>query len=627
MNPRRITLFATLLALVAAGGFVVLASAAQRPAQQPSVNQRARAAAHVRIADRITASTRRLPAAATMRGTVPTCVRAAAIPGQGASCRTADGLFALDARPGLLTHGPDLVDATRDALPSAVRAGTRDDIVCSAHSRSRHALLVYLLPKDHASGAADVHGDRFATAAPQLRQALYDASAMVDARATELQPGARRRIRVACDADGTPTVLRIVLPRTAAAYRAESAGFGAIIEDLDAAGLLPTYDEYQTQRVPSVRRVLGYYDADFVPGVAGQGTMYRRASLIRQGAPASSPLVGRTTRNINNSPPQASVAIQYGSAYGTAGPDAPQAASLLHELSHTMGAVQDEVPTSSGAGHCTDGLDVMCYDDDGSRASGYVETACPGTTAPGATTPPPTDLRFDCNGDTYFHPAPPLGNPLAGSSVWQLGLTANETLATDVTSVPGPIAPVRVLRARGAGTSISVSWVAPVGMRPVAYDVVARPVAGGIGPDQVAVLGPISTPVLRPATTYDIDVRAVDAAGNVGPVVTVRRRTGADTSPPSRVGAVQLAAQRTGGIRLAWSPARDNVRVARYVVERRANGRWSRVAVTPSRAGESPVISSWIALPTRTYQSVRVVAVDAGGRTSIASPARRIAVA
>ena len=53
---------------------------------------------------------------------------------------------------------------------------------------------------------------------------------------------------------------------------------------------------------------------------------------------------------------------------------------LIHEVLHTMGAVVSAAPNTSGtnggvgAGHCTDGLDVMCYDDGGSRGRSFDPT-------------------------------------------------------------------------------------------------------------------------------------------------------------------------------------------------------------------------------------------------------------
>ncbi|TAL06328.1 MAG: hypothetical protein EPO00_11285, partial [Chloroflexota bacterium] len=74
-----------------------------------------------------------------------------------------------------------------------------------------------------------------------------------------------------------------------------------------------------------------------------------------------------------------------------------------HELSHTLGAVGDTAPNSSyrtgGRSHCTDGEDLMCYDDGG----GAPRAVCPAAF-------PPT---LDCNKDDYFNPVPPSGSYLA----------------------------------------------------------------------------------------------------------------------------------------------------------------------------------------------------------------------
>ncbi|MCW3063390.1 MAG: hypothetical protein JWN32_562 [Solirubrobacterales bacterium] len=85
-------------------------------------------------------------------------------------------------------------------------------------------------------------------------------------------------------------------------------------------------------------------------------------------------------------------------------PGADTSDYMLHEITHTFGAVQEAAPHSSGAGHCYDEQDVMCYPDGGPyfRAGGATQTVC--------------NLPFqayDCNGDDYFNFAPPAGSYLA----------------------------------------------------------------------------------------------------------------------------------------------------------------------------------------------------------------------
>jgi hypothetical protein len=570
-----------------------------------------RAADRARLVARVARDAERAPLARGGR-----CSSPRPIVGVGRACRTGDGLLLLP-RPGgaVTTHGPDLASTTR-TLARAGGFGTQASIFCSAPGSTRHVLLAYLIPVDYAAGTSEVHGDRYTEVAPQLRQALYDAAALMDRRAGELVPGARRRLRVACEPDGTPTVERIVLPRTAVGYRVDrDGGFGGLIADLETLGWLPTYRDHVRQLVPSVRRVLGYYDAEFEEGIVGQGVMFRRSSMLAQGAAPNDPLVSRTARNINNNPPQASLAVQY--ATGINGvPQPPLYTSLLHELLHTMGAVQDDVPTSSGGGHCNDGLDLMCYDDGGARSS-YVESTCPDATAPVT----PDDELLDCNADTYFHPAPPRGNPLAGAVVWSTGLAANQVLATSTAGPPGAIGPLTVT---GRGTSIVLAWPATRGAR--GYDVAWRPVGGSW--QRAEVVGSTTTfePVLLPRTDYDLAVAAFDVHRVVGAASTIARRTGIDTSPPSRPGSFVALNAGSTSARLRLDPATDNVGVVRYRVERLDARRWRVLGTFAAPASTaSPVTGARFSfVGARAVRGsglrLRLRAIDARGNVSPPGP-------
>lgn len=78
---------------------------------------------------------------------------------------------------------------------------------------------------------------------------------------------------------------------------------------------------------------------------------------------------------------------------------------VLHEVSHTLGAVQSGAPNTTGSGHCRDAIDVMCYSDGG--AKGKVFSACRALDGV-------ISEHFDCNQDDYFNPAPAPGSYLAG---------------------------------------------------------------------------------------------------------------------------------------------------------------------------------------------------------------------
>ncbi|HEY7619561.1 MAG TPA: hypothetical protein VH834_07300 [Solirubrobacteraceae bacterium] len=79
---------------------------------------------------------------------------------------------------------------------------------------------------------------------------------------------------------------------------------------------------------------------------------------------------------------------------------------MLHEITHNLGAVQQGAPHHTSGWHCTDGEDVMCYDDGSPEAVGYTSSAC--AKAPSGVIP----QTYDCGHDDYFNPAPDPGSYL-----------------------------------------------------------------------------------------------------------------------------------------------------------------------------------------------------------------------
>lgn len=106
-------------------------------------------------------------------------------------------------------------------------------------------------------------------------------------------------------------------------------------------------------------------------------------------------------------------ALLFGSATATGdffGPDEQFAGEfLLHEVTHTLGAVQDSAPHSTGAGHCVDEHDVMCYADGGPNNA--IEVLCGSPFSA-------SNEAYDCGLDDYLNPAPAAGSYLAGH--WNL---------------------------------------------------------------------------------------------------------------------------------------------------------------------------------------------------------------
>jgi hypothetical protein len=144
---------------------------------------------------------------------------------------------------------------------------------------------------------------------------------------------------------------------------------------------------------------------------------------------------------------------------------------FLHEITHTLGAVQWGAPHSTqpagqqnpAYGHCWQGADVMCYAEDQGAASQLVNECAP---VPGAIT-----LSFDCGRDDYFSPAPPPGSYLASHwNTYDSAFMAScETIAPAcgggelfVPAAPAPTGEPKVAGAARRGATLKAStgtWI------------------------------------------------------------------------------------------------------------------------------------------------------------------------
>lgn len=126
-------------------------------------------------------------------------------------------------------------------------------------------------------------------------------------------------------------------------------------------------------------------------------------------------------------------------------------AAEAHELIHAIGGVSDQAPHATGAGHCNDGRDVMCYDDGGPAGQQIVR--CDGELDP---------WLMDCGGDDYFNLAPEPGSWLArhprANIAWSRYL--QRTAALDLPRRPEP--PTGLVASRSAEGLLSVSWTNPL---------------------------------------------------------------------------------------------------------------------------------------------------------------------
>lgn len=301
---------------------------------------------------------------------------------QGQVCKTRGNFLKVKLRNGSTvdTHGPDPIKndyyaARRPATAAAVvRAQnafnvspTPQPVACAPAGALRFQ-AIYAVPT--------ASPNQSATYDPLMQQEIQTANGFVNSEAQVTSSGATgRHLAFACDGGGLPAVINTVLTTPCA-----TSTFSSIDSDLQANGFNNSNTKYWV-----------FFDCNSpqIP-YAGQGQLYYD---------------DRANPNYNNQGNM--VAIEYNYS-GDALWDV-----ALHEASHTMGAVQTTTPNTTGAGHCTDGYDIMCYNDGGPTGNLY-GIVCADRT------------HYDCHYDDYFNTDPASGSYLAQH--WNLGGPYNSFL-------------------------------------------------------------------------------------------------------------------------------------------------------------------------------------------------------
>lgn len=444
------------------------------------------------------------------------------VEGIGDTCATPDGLLRVEQRDGRshTIHGLDAPPSESGAFApgssAAVSGADASDIQCVGADAPRY-VLVYARPGNVAS--------RYSTIAPRLRSEAYRVSAYIDSESRSVDPTASKQLPMQC-AGGVPVVLDAALTTLSAG----SASFGDVVDALVAKGY-----EFNGDRTNTLRYIV-YYDAASPSGAAGTGHVFTGDSSAG-------------SSNQNNKGGLYAIEYRYAGGSGL-----PHWEVLIHEVLHTMGAVVNDAGRSSGAGHCTDGQDIMCYVD-GSGAP-YNASVC-GTKV------------LDCGRNDYFNPRPAAGSYLA--SHWNSAASYNRYLSHETAvATAGPSAVGSLARSGVSQGAISVRWSAARAASGIArYEIAVRRIGGSWR--TVVNTSQLSATVggLDPSTRYQVGVVTRDKAGRTSTRATVTATT---TSRPDHVRPTQprrvTARQRGSVVNFSWKAARDNVGVSRYELRR-----------------------------------------------------------
>lgn len=374
------------------------------------------------------------------------CERFQVVPGQGPSCPIPGGwqVFLRDGSS-VLTHGPDPPPPEGPGLAAAPRAP-----VCVDHATQHHGHAIYAVAEDRAN--------RYAAMAATVRGYIAEANGVLVEESAEFSVTIQYKFR--CEG-GIVELDNVTLPTPAA-----ETTFSTIVSDLRDRGFDDPLAKYWV-----------WYDGS-VAGFCGQGTVRSDDRL--------------SADNANNQ------GNDFGITYGCA------ADTMMHENGHNLGAVQLSAPDSSGAWHCFDGQDVMCYADGGPNGT-YDPAVC-------------TDREhWDCGHDSYFNPKPAAGTYLA--THWNLGSNLVRFLQfACITDTAPPITTAAL-----SGTQGPVQGYYRTA---VSVNLTARDDCPGVPRTEYRLDGGPWTPYAAPFSVtaegaHLAEFHSTDVAGNVEPPVSV----------------------------------------------------------------------------------------------------------
>lgn len=195
--------------------------------------------------------------------------------------------------------------------------------------------------------------DRYSSVLASIKSYVATMDAVFNNSAAKV--GGTRHIRFVQDANCEPIIDHVVIGA------GTDVAFGSIRDAVTTAS-----PEYQR----TDRHELVFVDSSY-----GCGT----ANIIGSSAPTNNP--NSTSGNL-----------------GVVGTQCWSYHTPAHELTHTLGGVQNDAPHSTGGYHCYDGHDVECYNDGGPSGSLYSYASCPNSA---------DEWLLDCRNDDFFLAATP----------------------------------------------------------------------------------------------------------------------------------------------------------------------------------------------------------------------------
>jgi hypothetical protein len=268
--------------------------------------------------------------------------------------------------------------------------------------------------------------------------------------------------------------------------------------------------------------------------------------------------------------------------FGTEQLASQYADQVLHEVMHTLGAVQPSAPHFSGGAHCYEIYDVMCYTPKDGTADVFLRNC----EIIGALPNPGKPL--DCGEDDYFNPSPARGSYLATHwNLYDSGFLCS--LARCDQAPAAPTARLAVVADDGPSVTLSAAASSDPDGAVVSYvwDLDGDGVYDTAGPatQTVAVAGRGARRVIVAAvdddnlvSTATITVDRHSAPGQVGSAGTGGQPAGDDAATASSAPKLVVETIRTS------SAPRLRLTVARRVTVARLRERGLRVMLAASRA-------------------------------------------